>query len=116
MNMTKESQNAELIKTIQKLTRFLRQEKINYDEFASNVIIHLVGQRLDEIEKCLTDLSEVEKAKLVEFARSYFAKNNFEPHPTVFMVDTTDASEVEKKRQELRPKYKQLLEDLEKVR
>ena len=108
-------QRNDLVKAIRKMTRFLRLEKINYDEYASNLIIHLVEQPLCSIEDCLSDLSTDEKAELVSYARSYFAANNFEPHPTIFMVDTLDHNEVERKRQEMRPKFEQLLKDLEEL-
>lgn len=103
----------DLIKIVQKLTRFLRRDVIRFDEYADNVILHLVGQSFETMKAALADLSSAETNELVRYARSYLAKNNFEPSPTVFMVDTSDARKVEMKRQEMRPKYEQLMKDLE---
>ncbi len=105
----------QIVKSVQKKTRFLRLGKITHDVYALNVIINLVGEPLDCIEDSLADLSPVEMDKLVNYARSYFAENGFEPHPVAFMVSTADPTEVERKRQEMRPKYERLMDDLERT-
>jgi hypothetical protein len=113
MTAADEGSDKALIAQIDKLTRFFRSQKITFDEYASNVIIHLVGCDCGGVQECLASLSLEERGNLVSYARDYFRDNDFMPSPIVFMVKTHDPDKVEKKRLELRPKYERLLKYLE---
>jgi hypothetical protein len=69
----------------------------------------MVGKDPQAISKSLSQLSVEERESLVDYASEYFAANNFMPHPGAFMVDKSDPVEVERKREEMRPKYEQLM-------
>jgi hypothetical protein len=113
---TKEQQSdLSVIKTVRKLTRFVRSRRIDYDEYASNVLIHLAGQPFFVIEECFSDASSEESAALARYAKAHLEENDYSPSPTVFMVDTRDPEKVEQVRKEMRPKFEQLLRDLERL-
>jgi len=101
------------IKKTQTLVKFYRDKRITFDEFASNFILDLVREDTNAISHCLSVLSAGELNRFVEYAREYFSSNNFNPHPIAFMVDTGDSSEEERLRKEMKPKYEQLMKDLE---
>jgi hypothetical protein len=107
--------DAELVKSIAKLSRFLQAEKIDFNEFASNLIIRLVDYDYDNVEECLKQLVDDHLLRFLNYAKDYFKKNDFRPHPGVFMVDTNDPQNVESKREELKPKYEALMSHIEKA-
>lgn len=108
--------DVKLVESISKLNRFYRQERIDFAELAPNLIIRLVGYDYDNIETCLSLLSESDLIRFSDFANSYLKGNDFRPHPGTFMVNTNNPQEVDAKREELQPKYVSLLADIEKAK
>ena len=107
--------DAGLVKSVAKLNRLYQARKIEFDELASNLIIRLLDYDYCNVEECLRQLHKDDIGRFADYARNYFAGNDFRPHPVVFMVDTNDPQKVEDKREELRPKYVALLEHIEKA-
>ncbi|TVS18763.1 MAG: hypothetical protein EA424_10265 [Planctomycetaceae bacterium] len=100
------------LKVFRKVTRFWNAGGCTYDEYAFNVITLLVGADLSEVTACLGDLPSEQRNRLVMFAEAYFRDNDFTPYPGLFMVDTNNPEEVVRKGQEMRPKFRQLMEYL----
>lgn len=111
-----EQKNPELIKTMQKFTRFHRLGKINFEEYALCIPTHLVGKSFLNVSESLSDLSKEELTALVDYCHDYIVEHDYSPHPQAFLVDRNDPIAVENMRIKMRPKFKALLNHLQKLK
>jgi len=100
--------------SIERLTRIYSRRQISFDEYADNIVLRLLGYP-KEVAKCLAPVDITVRRSIAAFAHELVESSDFVPAATVFMVDSSDPSEVERKRRELLPQYIDLVAFLDSV-
>jgi hypothetical protein len=102
--------SAETVACCAKLARFFVAEKIDFDEYASNIIIRMVYVLDRDLPACIDTVPSQILAAYLDYLRSELVPVDFMPDPGSFLVQSDSPILIDRAKLLFRPKYLRLFE------